>query len=76
MMKITLNLFFDILFGLKNSFDIVIENLALHQQLAAMKRSVKRPQLHTCDRLFRIIIARFWNNWRETLVKPTLPPNL
>ena len=49
MMKITLNLFFDILFALKNNFDIVLENLALRQQLAAMKRSVKRPQLRTGD---------------------------
>ena len=68
MMKMTLNLFFDILFGLTKTFDIVLENLALRQQLAAMKRSAKRPQLRARDRLFWVILSRFWSNWREALI--------
>jgi hypothetical protein len=52
MIKLTLNWLFNILFGFKKTFDIVLENLALQQQLAAMKRSIKRPQLPSRDRLF------------------------
>ena len=37
----TLNWLFKLLFGFKKTFDIVIENLALRQQLAAMKHSIK-----------------------------------
>jgi hypothetical protein len=38
MMKMTLNWLFNILFGFKKTFNIVLENLALRQQLAAMKQ--------------------------------------
>ena len=33
-----------------------------------MKRSIKRPKLRSRDRLFWIILFRFWNNWREALI--------
>ncbi|CAB1063207.1 Mobile element protein [Olavius sp. associated proteobacterium Delta 1] len=68
MMKMTLNLLFNILFGFKKTFDIVLENLALRQQLATMKRSAKRPQLRASDRLFWIILSRFLSNWRQVLI--------
>jgi hypothetical protein len=32
--------------------ELVLENLALRQQLTTLKRSVKRPPLQTRDRLF------------------------
>jgi putative transposase len=44
---------------------VALENLALRQQLAALKRTVERPQLRTCDRLFWILLARAW---RQALV--------
>ena len=68
MMKMTLNWLFNILFGFKKTFDIVLENLALRQQLAAMKRSTKRPQLRNRDRLLWILLSRFWTNWQQTLI--------
>src|SRR5258708_39181196 len=34
---------------------IVLENLALRQQLAVLTRTVKRPQLRSTDRLFWIL---------------------
>ena len=72
MMKILLKLFFKILLGPKKDFDLALENLALRQQVAAMKWSIKRPRLRSRDRLFWILLSRFWNNWREALaiVKP------
>ena len=67
-MKMTLNWLFNLLFGFKKTFDIVLENLALRQQLAAMKRSIKRPQLRSRDRLFWVLLSRFWTNWQEALI--------
>ena len=67
-MKMTLNWLFKLLFGFKKTFDIVLENLALRQQPAAMKRSIKRPQLRSPDRLFWVLLSRFWTNWQEALV--------
>jgi hypothetical protein len=36
---------------------IVLENLALRQQLAVLTRTVKRPQLRSTDRLFWVVTA-------------------
>src|SRR3989442_5544706 len=47
---------------------VALENLALRQQLAALKRTVKRPQLSTSDRLFWILLAKGWREWRSALV--------
>jgi putative transposase len=47
---------------------VALENVALRQQLAALKRSVKRPQLRTRDRAFWILLASVWRNWRRALV--------
>ena len=33
-----------------------------------MKRSIKRPQLRNRDRLFWILLSRFWSNWQEALI--------
>jgi hypothetical protein len=47
---------------------LVLQNLALRQQLSAMKR-VRRPlALNTRDRLFWIALAHSWRNWRTALV--------
>lgn len=47
---------------------IALENLALRQQLTALKRTVKRPQLRERDRLFWILLANRWREWRMALV--------
>ena len=48
------------------------EILALRQQLAILNRTAKRPSLRFQDRLFWIVLARFWKSWRSALliVKP------
>ena len=53
---------------LRGHRELVLENLALRQQLTAMKRTTKRLHLQTRDRLFWIALARFWRNWRTALV--------
>ena len=39
---------------LRGHRELVLENLALRQQLTAVKRTAKRPHLQTRDRLFWI----------------------
>jgi hypothetical protein len=48
--------------------ELVLENLALRQQLTVMRRTTNRPHLATCDRLLWIGLARIWPNWRTALV--------
>jgi hypothetical protein len=47
---------------------VVLDNLALRQQLALLTRTVKRPPLRLTDRLFWILLARGWRDWRSALV--------
>jgi hypothetical protein len=47
---------------------VALENLALRQQIAALTRTVKRPQLRTRDRLFWIVLAKGWREWRTALI--------
>ena len=47
---------------------VALENLALRQQLAMFKRTVKRPQLRHGDRLFWMLLANVWRDWRTALI--------
>ena len=51
---------------------LALENLALRQQVAVLKRSVPRPRVHRRDRIFWVLLRRFWPEWRDSLalVKP------
>ena len=68
MMKTLMTLILSILFGFEKTTDLALENLALRQQVAIMKRSTKRPRLRDRDRLFWILLSRFWRNWKEQLI--------
>src|SRR6516165_7003857 len=48
--------------------ELTLENLALRQQLAVMKRQRPRPRLPGTDRWFWVCLARFWPNWRKSLL--------
>ncbi len=47
---------------------LATENLALRQQVAVFKQSVKRPKLRPRDRVFWVCLSRLWSNWRSALV--------
>ena len=47
---------------------LVAENLALRHQLTVLQRSVKRPVMRRRDRIFRVILAALWADWRSTLL--------
>ena len=47
---------------------LLIENLALRQQLAALKRKQSRPKLTTFDKFFWVLARRFWSGWKQALI--------
>ena len=47
---------------------LAAENLALRQQLAVLRQSVKRPELRRRDRVFWVWLSRLWKDWRSVLV--------
>jgi hypothetical protein len=47
---------------------LLIENLALRQQLMVMRLMVKRPKIRKRDRLFWVILSRLWKGWKNPLV--------
>jgi hypothetical protein len=49
----------------------LLENLALRQQLAVLKRRHPRPRLDLLDKLFWIAVLRFWSGWQQSLIVVT-----
>src|SRR5713101_4841355 len=47
---------------------IVLENLALRQQLAVLMRTANRPRLRSTDRVFWVLLAKGWQDWRSALI--------
>jgi putative transposase len=47
---------------------LLIENLALRQQLAVFKRQNSRPGLTVADKLFWLLLRCFWCSWKKTLI--------
>ena len=48
--------------------DLLIENLALRQQLAILTAKRPRPRMRASDRFFWLTLRRFWPQWKEALV--------
>jgi hypothetical protein len=47
---------------------VALENVALRQQLWVLRRTVRRPHLRTSDRLFGVLLAKAWQDWRTALI--------
>lgn len=47
---------------------LIVENLALRQQLAIYCRTTKRPKLRPRDRVFWVWLSRLWPDWRSALI--------
>jgi hypothetical protein len=58
--------------------DLVLENLALRQQLLALHAQRPRPRLTALHKLFWVALRAFWSGWRKPLIlvtpSPSLPP--
>ncbi len=52
--------------------DLLLENLALRQQILVLQRANPKPPLNNADRAFWVLLCRWWAGWRRPLrlVKP------
>src|SRR5215467_4791665 len=53
---------------LQSHRSLLLENLALRQQLAVLKRKQPRPRMEVVDRIFWVFARRFWGAWKQSLV--------
>jgi hypothetical protein len=68
MIKTLFRIFLSIISKVSITANLAMENLALRQQLAILKRTCKRPQLQPKNRLFWVLLSRLWCRWREVLI--------
>jgi hypothetical protein len=54
-------------FLFKSRRQLTLKNLALRQQLAMLKQSVKRPRVSSVDRLFWVLFSKYVDGWRAML---------
>jgi len=47
--------------------DLLLENLALRQQLAVLAQKQPQPRLAAADKLFWMILRRLWSGWNHAL---------
>jgi putative transposase len=50
---------------------LLLENLALRQQLAVLRRRHPRPRTGWLDKLFWVAVRRFWAEWKKSLILVT-----
>ncbi len=50
---------------------LLLENLALRQQLAVRKRRHPWPRLDLLDKLFWVAVRQFWSGWQQSLIVVT-----
>ena len=48
--------------------DLLLENLALRQQLRVLERRHPKPRFATSDKLFWVILRRLWPRWKRVLI--------
>lgn len=64
-----LRLFSALIFrALRSRRDLVLENLALRQQLAVWKRRHPQPRISASDRLFWVMLRRGWSGRKQALI--------
>jgi putative transposase len=67
-----IDLFLVLLGALRSAFrsraSLALENLALRQQLANLRRTSGHPRLRTSDRAFWLVLSRLWSRWADVLV--------
>ena len=50
---------------------LLLENLALRQQLALLKRRHPSSRVGLLDKLFWVAVRRFWSGWKQSLIVVT-----
>jgi len=56
------------LFRLLRARRSLLENFALRQQLAVLKRRHPKPRIGLLDKVFWVAVRRFWSGWRQSLI--------
>src|SRR5271167_537561 len=51
--------------------ELLLENLALRQQLLALHAKRPRPRLSSVDRLFWVVLRGIWSGWKRSLILVT-----
>jgi|SRR6516225_10143920 len=55
----------------RSRHSLLLENLALRQQLVVLKRRHPRPKLDLFDKLFWLVVRRCWSGWKQALLVVT-----
>src|SRR5215469_14594726 len=53
---------------LQSHRSLLLENLALRQQLAVLMRKHPSPRIGAVDKIFWVFARRFWDAWKQSLV--------
>jgi hypothetical protein len=62
-------LFMSLLGALRSArAELALENLAVRQQLANLRRTSGRPRVCMSDRAFWLVFSRLWSRWADVLV--------
>ena len=48
--------------------ELILENLALRQQLANYKQKMPKPTITEEDRTFWVALKQVWDNWADSLI--------
>ena len=48
---------------------LVLENLALRQQLLVFKRQHRKPRLSLFDKVFWVAARQVWSDWKRSLLR-------
>jgi putative transposase len=56
-----------LLSGLRSRRELILENLALRQQLATVLQK-RRPRIGPADRAFWVVLRRLWSRWSDAVV--------
>jgi putative transposase len=51
--------------------ELLLENLALRQQLLALHAKRPRPRLSSVDKLFWVVLRKVWSGWKRSLILVT-----
>jgi hypothetical protein len=51
--------------------ELLLENLALRQQLLALHAKRPRPRLSSVDKLFWVVLRKVWFGWKRSLILVT-----
>jgi putative transposase len=68
MVTVVLSLLGALCSALRTRAELALENLALRQQLANLRRTSSRARLRNTDRAFWLVLSRFWSRWADVLV--------